>query len=301
LAIGDVVVTTTPATTPSNPTADLARLAVPGLIWGTSFFFIAEGLDAFPAAMITPMRLAFGFATLSFVPAARATIPRGAWPRIILLGLIWMAIPLTMFPFAEERVASSVAGMLNGGIPLFVATVATLVYKRRPSRAQIYGILVGLGGVVCIALPTLNEGRSSAFGIVLIFIALVCYGFALDIAGPLQRAHGALPVLWRSQFVALVLTLPFATPVVDDVDFAWEPLAMIAALGIFGTALAYVVMGSNAGRFGSTRASLTTYLIPVVSLALGAAIRDESVAVLSVIGCAITLAGAYLAGRAAAN
>ena len=281
--------------------SDLARLAAPGLIWGTSFFFIAEGLDAFPAAMITPLRLAFGFTTLSLVPAARVAVPRAAWSRIFLLGVVWMAIPLTMFPFAEERVASSVAGMLNGGIPLFVATVATFVYGRRPSRSQFYGILVGLAGVVCIALPTLGEGRSSAWGVALIFIALACYGFALDIAGPLQRAHGALPVLWRSQFVALILTLPFGVAGLGDVDFAWEPLVMVAALGIFGTALAYLIMGANAGRFGSTRASSTTYLIPVVSLALGAVIRNESVAVLSVVGCAITLVGAYLAGRAPAN
>jgi drug/metabolite transporter (DMT)-like permease len=216
---------------------------------------------------------------------------------LVLLATIWMAVPLTMFPFAEERVASSVAGMLNGAIPLFVASVATFVYKRRPSRAQLYGLAVGFVGVVAIALPTLGEGSSSAVGIGLIFIALACYGFALDLAAPLQQQYGSLPVLWNAQLVALVLVVPFAVPSVDDIDFAWKPFLMIGALGMFGTALAYVVMAANAGRFGSTRASVTTYLIPVVSLILGAVILDESVAVLSVIGCAVTLWGAWLAGR----
>lgn len=285
----------------SNSRADLARLAVPGLIWGTSFYFIAEGLAAFPAFMITPMRIAFGFATLACVPAARVRLPRAAWPRLFLLGLIWMAVPLTMFPFAEERVASSVAGMLNGAIPLFVATVATLVYKRRPSRAQVYGLAVGFGGVVLIALPTLDDGSSSVLGVGLIFVALACYGFALDLAAPLQREFGALPVLWNTQLVALVLTAPFGIAEIGDSEFAWKPFAMIAALGVFGTALAYVAMAANAGRFGSTRASVTTYLIPVVSLALGAVILDETVEIVSVIGCVVTLWGAYLAGRSAAN
>lgn len=290
---------TDPRTT-STPTMgnELARLAVPGLIWGTSFYFIAEGLKGFPAAIITPMRLTFGFLTLACVPAARTRLPRAAWPRLVLLGAIWMAIPLTMFPFAEERVASSVAGMLNGAIPLFVATVSTLVYKRRPARAQLYGLAVGFVGVVLIALPTLGEGSSSAFGIGLIFIALACYGFALDLAAPLQQAYGSLPVLWNAQFVALVMVIPFALPHVDEIEFAWKPFLMIAALGVFGTALAYVVMAANAGRFGSTRASVTTYLIPVGSLILGAVILDESVAVLSVLGSAVTLWGAWLAGRA---
>ena len=277
---------------------ELGRLAVPGLIWSASFYFIAEGLKGFPAAMITPMRLAFGFLTLACVPAARVRLPREAWPRLVLLATIWMAVPLTMFPFAEERVASSVAGMLNGAIPLFVASVATFVYKRRPSRAQLSGLAVGFVGVVLIAAPSLGEGSSSAIGIGLIFVALACYGFALDLAAPLQQRYGSLPVLWNAQLVALVLVIPFAIPSADDVEFAWKPLLMIGALGMFGTALAYVVMAANAGRFGSTRASVTTYLIPVGSLVLGAAILNESVAVLSVLGSAVTLWGAWLAGRA---
>jgi len=288
-------VTTSDATV--APGAELGRLAIPGLIWGASFYFIAEGLKAFPAAMITPLRVGFGVATLTLVPAARVRLPRSAWPRLVLLAAIWMAVPLTMFPFAEERVASSVAGMLNGAIPLFVASVATFVYKRRPSPAQLYGLGVGFLGVVAIALPTLGEGSSSAVGIGLIFVALACYGFALDLAAPLQQQYGSLPVLWNSQLVALVLVTPFAIPSADEVDFAWKPFLMIGALGVFGTALAYVVMAANAGRFGSTRASVTTYLIPVVSLILGAVILDESVAVLSVVGCAISLWGAWLAGR----
>ena len=54
---------------------------------------------------------------------------------------------------------------------------------------------------------------------------------------------------------------------------------------------------SNAGRLGATRASVTTYLIPVVSLALGAVVRDEKVYLLSVLGCAVALVGAFLTGR----
>lgn len=113
----------------------------------------------------------------------------------------------------------------------------------------------------------------------------------------MQQRYGSLPVLWNAQFVALVLVIPFALGSVDEVEFVWKPFLMIGALGVFGTALAYVVMAANAGRFGSTRASVTTYLIPVVSLILGAVILDESVAVLSIVGSAITLWGAWLAGR----
>ena len=284
-----------PTTQPT--TTDWLRLAAPGLIWGTSFFFIAEGLEAFPAIMITPMRIAFGFAALACVPASRTPIPRSAWPRIIALAAVWMAVPLSMFPFAEERVSSSVTGMLNGATPLFVATVGALVFHMRPSRAQVTGLIVGFLGVVLIAIPTVTEGKSSVVGILLILLALSCYGFSLNVAMPLQQTYGSLPVLWRAQMAALVMTAPLGFTGIADIDFAWKPLLMVGLLGVFGTGLAYVMTVSNAGRLGATRASVTTYLIPVVALALGAIVRDEKVYALSIAGCAVALVGAYLAGR----
>lgn len=276
---------------------DWLLLCLPGLLWGTSFYFIAEGLDAFPAALITPMRVGIGFALLAAFPAARRAVPRADWGRIALLGVVWMAFPLTMFPYAEQHVSSSVTGMLNGATPLFVAAVASVLARRLPPRMQMLGLLVGSLGVVLIAVPTLGEGRSSAVGVLQILSALVCYGVALNLAVPLQQRHGALPVLWRSQAVALVLTLPLGLVHVDEIEFAWGPLFAVIGLGVLGTSFAYVLAATNAGRLGSTRASVTTYIIPVVSLLLGALIRNEAVAVLAVIGCAVALFGAWLAGR----
>lgn len=276
---------------------DWLRLCLPGLIWGTSFYFIAEGLAAFPAAMITPLRIGFGFLTLAAVPAARARIDRVDLPRIALVAVVWMALPLSMFPFAEERVSSSVTGMLNGATPLFVAIVASFLARRPPPRHQQLGLSIGSLGVALIALPTIGEGRSSTVGVLLILFALGCYGIALNMAVPLIQRHGSLPVMWRAQAFAFVLTAPLGASQLGKVRFAWWPLMAVVLLGVLGTATAYVLAAGNAGRLGSTRASVTTYIIPVVALFLGALIRDETVAALAVVGCAVALLGAYLAGR----
>jgi drug/metabolite transporter (DMT)-like permease len=291
------------ATAPPSPathlsTTDWVRWAAPGLLWGTSFFFIAEGLDAFPAALVTPLRVLFGFLTLSLVPAARRTRiePGDRW-RIVVLGTIWMAIPLSLFPFAEQHVSSSVTGMLNGATPIFVTAVAAFMARRLPHVVRIVGLAVGLVGVALIALPSSGDGENSWVGISLIFVALVFYGFALNLAVPLQQKYGGLPVLWRCQAVALALTAPLGLANVGRIHFAWHSMFAVVALGVLGTALAYVLMVNNAGHLGSSRASASVYLIPVVSLLLGAIVRDETVAVLSVIGCAVALVGAWLAGR----
>lgn len=280
---------------------DWVLFVVPGLIWGSSFFLIAVGLESLSPGLITPLRVLLGFVTLSVLPASRAPVPRDAWPRIALLGVLWLAVPLTLFPYAEQHVSSSVTGMLNGGTPVFALLVASTIHRRFPSRGQFTGILVGLVGVVLIALPTIGEGSSSASGVAMILVAVVMYGFAINVAAPLQRSHGALPVLWRAEMVALVLLAPLGVASLDESDFAWRPALAVLLLGVLGTAVAHALSATLAGRAGATRASATTYVMPVVSLSLGTVVRGEHVAVLAIVGSGLALAGAAILGRSAAR
>ncbi len=276
-------------------------LIVPGAIWGTSFLFIAEGLRSIGPAGVTFVRILIGFVTLGLFPAARRAVPREDWGRLAWLGVIWLAFPLSMFPFAEQRVSSALTGMLNGSIPLFTASVESLRARRLPTRGVLVGLAIGMLGTGLIALPSFNEGQSSAIGVLLILAAVISYGFVLPIAVPLQQRHGALAVIWRAQAVALVLTAPLGLPDLLAAQWTLVPLLSLLALGAFGTAIAYVVLTISAARVGPTRASATTFLIPGVSLALGVALRGEQVAALSVLGAAVCIAGAVMIRRARAQ
>jgi len=278
--------------------ADWLLLVVPGVIWGASFLFIAEGLRAMGPNGVTFARILVGFATLAFFPAARRPVPRAAWTGVAWLGLLWLAFPLSMFPFAEQRVSSALTGMLNGATPLFTALVASVLARRAPSRGVAVGLGVGLGGAALVALPTIHEGRSSLDGVILILLALVSYGVALNLARALQQRHGALPVIWRAQAIALALTAPFGLKELLAARFMPAPLLSLLALGALGTGMAYVLMAVGAGRLGSTRASATTFLIPPVALLLGVVVRHEHVAWLSVVGGTVCVAGAWLIRRA---
>lgn len=280
---------------------DWLLLVLPGVIWGASFLFIAEALNAVGPNGLTFVRLAIGFATLAFFPKAWQSVSWRDWRWIALLGVVWMAFPLSMFPHAEERVSSAVTGMLNGAGPLLVAIVTSSLDRRLPSRNVATGLIVGVIGAVLIALPTMHEGRSSAVGVLLILIALLSYAFALSIAQPLQHRYGALPVIWRAQAVALILTAPLGAPELLGAQWTRGPLLAILALGALGTGVAFVLMATAAGRVGPTRASATVFLIPGVALLLGVLVRGERVALLSVIGAAVCVAGAWLMGQAAAG
>jgi drug/metabolite transporter (DMT)-like permease len=132
----------------------------------------------------------------------------------------------------------------------------------------------------------------------MIMAALVSYGFALNLARPLQQRNGALPVIWRAQMLALVLTAPLGLPDVLAAHWKPGPVAALLALGALGTGVAYVVMSIAAGRLGATRASGTTFLIPAVALVLGVVVRGEKVALLSVAGSVVCVGGAWLMRRA---
>ena len=277
---------------------DWILLIVPGAIWGASFLFIAEGLDAMGPNGVTFTRILVGFLTLAMFPGSRRPIGRDDRLGVALVGVLWMAFPLSMFPYAERHVSSALTGMLNGAVPLFIAIVAAGMARRWPSRDIALGLAVGLAGGVLMGLPTLGQGRSTVLGVLLILAALVSYGFALNIARPVQQRNGALPVIWRAQALALVLTAPLGLP--DVLRARWSPASLFSmlALGALGTGVAYVLTVMAAGRVGATKASATAFLIPPVALVLGVVVRDEHVAGLSVLGGVVCLVGAWLMRRA---
>jgi len=208
-----------------------------------------------------------------------------------------MGAPLLLFPIGQQWIDSSLAGMINGAVPIFASVTAAILFRRAPAARQLTGVIVGFVGVVAVLWPAARGAEASALGAGLVVLAVACYGVALNIAVPLQQRNGALPVLLRAQIVALVVLAPAAVISLPDSRFAWSSSLAVAALGFFGTGLAFVAMTTLVGRVGATRGSVATYLIPVVAIALGVVFLDEVVEAISLIGTALVLAGAYLSSR----
>lgn len=276
---------------------DWTLLLLPGLIWGASYLFIAEALEALAPNGVTFARLLLGFVTLSFFPGVRRPIARGDWAGVFWLGVLWYAFPMTLFPYAQQHVSSALAGMMNGITPM-IAVVAASVWSRQwPLRGVVLGLLVVFSGAVLMALPGLREGGSEARGVILIVAAMASYGIALNVSRPLEQSSGALPTIWRALAIAVALTAPLGAPALVNAHWTMRAVLSLLALGALGTAVANVAMTVAAGRLGVARASATGFLIPVVALLLGVAIRNERVATLSVIGVVPCLAGAWLIRR----
>ena len=209
-----------------------------------------------------------------------------------------MAIPFVLFAVAQQWIDSSLAGMINAATPLMVALVAALAVRQLPSRLQGAGLLLGFAGVVAISVPSVGDG-SNALGVALVLLAAFLYGIAFNLTAPLQRRHGALPVIWRAQLVAVVLVLPAAIAGIPSSDVDVPSLLAVAALGALGTGLAFYWFASLIGSVGAPRGSITIYFVPVVAILLGATLRDEVLHPAALGGTALVLAGAWLTSRAA--
>ena len=273
------------------------------VIWGASFLFIDIGLDALPPGVITLLRVGLGAVALAVLPLPRRRTPIAPEDRVrlVVLSVVWVAVPFTLFPIAEQHISSAVAGLLNGGTPIFAAIFA-MVLLRQPTRgAQLLGIAVGFVGVVLVSLPSVGEGSSETFGVVLVVLATVCYGFAVTLAGPMQLRYGSVNLMAKVLALATIWTAPYGLWQLGDARWELGPIVAVAVLGVVGTGVAFALMGTLVGRVGSTRASFITYLIPVVALVLGVAFRGDDVFALEVVGVAFVIGGALLASRRTAT
>jgi len=268
------------------------------LTWGASFLLMAVALDDFSPGLITFGRVITGAVTVVLLPGVwRVSIDRSDMPRVVVLAVLWVAIPFTLFPVAQQWIDSGVAGMLNGFMPLVTALVASLMLRELPGRPQRVGLAVGAVGVVCISIPQFGDGGTAVLGVFLVLVATACYGLAANISAPLQQKYGSLPTFGRVVPIAAVLTLPYGLASVPSSSFSWAALAAVIALGVVGTGIAYVAIGELVGRAGPTRASTVTYVIPAVAIVLGVVLRDETVAALSLFGIALVVLGAIVASR----
>jgi drug/metabolite transporter (DMT)-like permease len=274
-----------------------ALLSATALIWGSSFVLIDIALEAMRPGVVAMFRILLGALALGLVGRARKAVEKQDLPRIALLGIVWMALPLILFPVAQQWISSSVAGMINGAVPLMAAGWSVFFLKRLPGRIQLAGLALGFIGILAISWPEAQGSRATALGVGLVVLAVMFYGLAVNIAVPLQQKYGALPVLWRAQMAALLLVIPFGIWSLPGSSFTWKSAAAIVPLGVLGTGVAFVLMTTLVGRAGAARGSVAIYFVPIVAIILGVVFLGERVTLSAAIGTALVLTGAWLTSR----
>lgn len=268
------------------------------LIWGASFLFIAVALDSLPAGVIAFGRVLLGAGTLLLFRSAWRVINRADMPRLVAVGLIGIGAPALLFALAEQTVDSAVVGMLVAGVPILTAAVHTSMTRRLPGRPQQVGLLLGFVGIVLLVMPGLAGAQATPLGILYVLLAILGYAISNNLYVPLAHEYGAAAVQLWGQIAAGAALLPLGLMALPDAEWELLPVLALVALGVLGTGVARVMHVDLVRRVGASRGTIAAYLIPIVALLLGVALRDDEVAPIQIAGMVLALAGGWWLSRA---
>jgi drug/metabolite transporter (DMT)-like permease len=285
-------------------------LVVLSLIWGTSFILMKKGLVVFSALELGAARVSVAAALL--LPFALREIGRVDRTRLkwlALSGTVGTLIPAFLFAYAETRLASGLAGVLNALTAVFALLVGALLFGQRLTGLRVLGIALGLVGTVVLMLlggsgdDAAGSGAGSAWYGGYIVLATIGYGLSVNVIK--HRLHALTPVAVTSLLLLIIggpalAYLLLGTGFVHKlatVPGAWPAFGYIALLATMSTAVATVLFNMLIQRSTTLFASSSTYLIPIVALAWGA-LDGEAFNLWHAAGMVIILAGVGIIHRA---
>ena len=278
----------------------MRRLALLAGIWGWSFLFIKVAVAGMTPSTVAGVRVGLGAAVLLGVVRARGLrLPRGrVWVRhFAVVALVGSALPFTLLAWGEQHISSALSAVLNASTPLFAALFAGLLLGERLRPVQVAGLVLGFVGVaVAVGLGVEDLTGSALGGELAAVLAGVGYGLAFTYT---RRHLTTIPPVVAASGQLVAATLLLAPPaVVTSLRQGLHPtptrVAAIVLLGVLGTGAAYVLSYRLIADVGPTRASLVTYLIPIVAVTVGVVFLDESFSFRLVVGGALTIAGIAL-------
>ncbi len=270
-------------------------------LWGASYFFIKIAIDDLePSAMMT-LRLLLAAGVLIGILVAQSgwrralADARTVGRRGIVLGFLNAALPFWLIAWGEKYVDSGIAAIANSTVPIFVALLAIrLRPSERSSGLRLAGILVGLVGVGVLTGVHPEGGWWAVAGTLAVVLSSVCYARANLFTQEHFARTAPLVLATVAITSAAFMILPFGLAQLPDHVPGWDAFAAVAALGILGTSLAYLVHYRLVTSFGSSRSSLVTYLIPAFALFYGAVFLDEPITLGAVLGLGLILGGVGL-------
>ncbi|WP_336921825.1 DMT family transporter [Aquipuribacter sp. SD81] len=286
-----------------SPTASRPALVLAWFVaascWGASFLFIKWGLEGLSPAQVALARVLLGSLFLGgWLLVTRTRLPRDrtTWAHLAVLGLFFCFLPFTLFAWAETRIDSGLAAVLNATTPLWtLVLVLAFLPAEKVTTRKVVGLLVGFAGVVVVTLPDLAAGAGgSLLGQLACLGATACYGVALVWVRRFVIPRGVQPlVIAFGQVTCGLGWCLLAAPVLsrDPVDLSWTVVLAMVALGVLGTGLAFVLNTAVTAGLGATFASTVTYLSPVIGVVLGVVVLGEELTVAGVAGGAVVILG----------
>lgn len=272
-------------------------LLILSLIWGSSFILIKKSLEHFNPYQVGALRVLISGVLLSPIAILnRKKFPKESLKWLIIAALAGNFIPMFLFPIAETKVSSSIAGIMNSMMPIFTIIVGSLFWKTKTTARQIVGILISFSGVVLLMVSGNTETEMPLFYVSLLLLAAFLYAVSVTTVGA-KLTH--IPAKIMSSFVFFyVLALPsfislFLSNFFSEFSCTKENLiglGFVSTLSIVGTGLAMILQYRLMSVSNPLFASTVTLLMPIVAVMWGL-LDGETFTLMQIFGAFIILAG----------
>jgi drug/metabolite transporter (DMT)-like permease len=273
--------------------------AAMSLIWGVPYLLIRIAVRH----GFTPGTLAFGRVALAavvlLVLAWRAgSLPtlKGHWGALVAYAVAEVAIPFPAIALGEQRISSSLSAILISTMPLLVALLSFWVNRsQRPTPTRAAGLLLGFGGVVALVGIDVAGKSSELVGAAAILVAAVGYTFGSTLVNLRLTKLDPRATMGASLGIAAIMLAPYAALDSPRTTPSSGAILAVIALGLLCTALAFVIFTVLIAEAGTSRASVITYINPLVAVILGVALLGEHLGPGAIAGLVLILAGSWLA------
>ena len=267
-------------------------------LWGIPYLFIKIAVDdGVPPVFLAWVRVALGAAVLLALSWHAGVIGslrgRGRW--IAAYAVIEICIPFPLIAAGETHVASSLAAILIASVPLIIALLALRFdHSERVGGRRLVGLFIGLAGVVALVGIDVAGSTQELIGAAAILLAAVGYAIGPMMLKSKMSDLDPRALMAGALAAATVVLTPFAAFSLPASTPSGEAIGSLVILGLFCTAAAFVFFGALIAEVGPSKASVITYVAPVVAVALGVTVLGERPGVGAVAGLLLILAGSWL-------
>ena len=279
---------------------DWGLLVLLSLLWGGSFLCVGIAVQELPVLTIIALRVSLAALVLWGIALfCDHQLPRGrkTWQAFLALGLLNNVIPFGLIVFGQQTIGAGLAAILNATTPLWTVLIAALfLADERFSKQKLFGVLLGLVGVIVMVGPDSLAGISRNLGAQLAVLgATLSYAFASVFgrrfaAAKISPLHTALGQVTASSFILVPLALMIDTPWASALP-SQATIFAILGLAVLSTAGGYLLFFNILERAGATNVSLVTLLIPPSAIAMGMLFLEETLQGIHFIGLALIILG----------
>lgn len=275
-------------------------LIVLALTWGSSFILIKKSLLAFTPYQIGAFRVGISGLILAYIGIpALLKMDKKTLFWISLTGFFGNFLPMFLFPIAQTRVSSSLAGILDSLVPVFVLVLGFFLFGIKSRWLQVLGALIGFSGAALLMYFSEANTEESNIGFaLLVVLATACYALAgliikerLQHVPALHLSSGVFSVWMVPSFLILIFSGFFSD--FEATPQTIESLGYMSILTVLGTAIAIILYYKLIQNTTPVFASTVTYLLPLVAVIWGL-LDGEKFSFWYVIGGLLILWGIYL-------